>query len=83
MKLNRTAILKAVNESLSERGSTVRVRYSSQWQEFQVTYPDPANPHTRTFAPCSSLVDAIESAICETRNQDYYQTQRDFCNDAM
>jgi hypothetical protein len=59
-KLNRSKVLKAVNQSLAERGSGVRVRYNSEWKEYQVTY---SIYYHRTFAPASSLVDAIEMAL--------------------
>lgn len=60
-KLNRSKVLKAVNESLAAQGSTVRVRYNSEWREFQVCYN--LEDGSRTFAPASGLVDAIETAI--------------------
>ena len=63
-KLNRSKVLRAVNQSLAERGSNVRVRYNSEWEELQVWYPICENGvWRRTFAPACGLVDVIETAL--------------------
>lgn len=61
--LNRSLTLRSVNRSLAERQSSVRVRFDSEYLEFQVTYPVGEN---REFAPAASLTDAIYTAIALT-----------------
>lgn len=60
-KLNRSVIIANVNKSLAERGADVRIRYSSEWREFQVTYTHKLN--ARTYAPADSLTGAIYTAL--------------------
>ena len=69
MKLNRSRIIKAVNENLSAKGLDVRIRYNAEWQEFQVTYTVNG---TRTFAPADSLTDAIGMVLYGTFNGPAY-----------
>jgi len=56
MRLNRTKLIKAANESFAERGMATRIRYNSEWSEFQVK-----SIHGMYHA--DSLTDAIETAI--------------------
>jgi hypothetical protein len=63
-KLNKSKILKAVNESIAAQGSSVRVRFNSEYKEFQVCYS--LADGSRTFAPADSLIDAIETAIMQS-----------------
>lgn len=69
-KLNRRAILRAVNESLIARSSNLRVRYSSEWGEYKIIdcifLPSDARIYFTT-----SLIDAIETADNMSKERGY------------
>ncbi len=73
-KLNRAVIIRNVNQSLAEKGLDVRIRYNSEWKEFQVTYTN--SDGTRTFAPADSLTDAISTVLYATFNGPAYAQVR-------
>ena len=64
-KLNKTQILRNVNQSLAEKGHDTRIRFDREYNEWQVTY---THEGKRTFAPAASLTDAINIVLYSTLN---------------
>lgn len=64
-KLNKTQILRNVNQSLAEKGHDARIRFDREYNEWQVTY---THEGKRTFAPADSLTDAIGTVLYSTLN---------------
>lgn len=64
-KLNKTQILRNVNQSLAEKGHDARIRFDREYNEWQVTY---THEGKRTFAPAGSLTDAIGIVLYSTLN---------------
>ena len=60
--MNRRNILRATNESLIERGSTLRVRYSPMTQEYKVIDCVFSPGDSRVYFS-TSMIDAIETAM--------------------